>query len=250
MKFYTRRSTLIAAFILIPLLLSSVGPAFANDRFKSSQWTHRNYEYFTRKPANSQDPAGNTVEKNCSGNYEDYPDATARIRVKDNILGSKVTILIRRARPNTLYTYWLRLKGSDGASVSFGGSPLTNGGSTPLAASWSLYELLQATGSDNGKAYVANGVTTNGRGNAKLRIQLDFPLFGGAYPFQNMHGFDAQDPRYPESVESPSIYPVAIVDPRDPGIDAPFLIRMVSHCTDELGHGLTPGNREPWFDYP
>jgi hypothetical protein len=41
---------------------------------------------------------------------------------------------------------------------------------------------------------------------------------------------------------------MAIVDARE--IDAPFTLRIASHCTDDLSHGLTPGNREGWFDWP
>lgn len=243
--------TLHAKPLITALLAGSVAfgsfNAFAKDHSRGSGWLHNHYVPLTRLASDGGDPSGNTVDVQCSGSFS---NANARIGVRRNVLGSKVIIQIRHAKPNTLFTFWLRLKGEDSQGLSFGASPLTNGGSTPLAASWSLAELLAATGSGNGQPMVANGVTTNSRGHATFRVQLDFPLFAGAYPFQNMQAFDPDDPRYPDSVALPRIYPVAIVDPRDPGIDAPFMIRMVSHCTDGLGHGLTPGGREPWFDYP
>ena len=214
---------------------------------KKSGYRHHGYEPFTRLPADSTDPAGNSVLANCHGTFK---DATASFRVRDVAIGSQVTIRIQDARPDTLYTFWLRLQGTDSSGEGFGGSPLTGGGSTPLAASWSLPDLLAATGEGNGMLDVANGVTTDSNGNARFRVQLDFPFEGGAYPFQRMEKFNADDPRFPESDVGPRIFPVSIVDPREPNIDAPFLIRMVSHCTDELGHGLTPNAREPWFDFP
>jgi len=204
---------------------------------------------FSRMDPDSADPNGNTVNKNCSGNF---PAARAAIRVRSRGQRSRVKIWIRDAQPDSLYTFWLRLKGKTDAGVDFGGSPLTGGGSTPLAPSWALDSLLESTGSSdgvtNGTRSIANGVRTNSDGNANFSLHLDFPIFDGAYPFQHMENFDPDDSRYP--IDNPALHPVAIVNPEAPRISAPFLIRMVSHCTDELGHGLTPGAREPWFQYP
>lgn len=253
MKNYSSLKIILCALLLPPLIVScksSSSHDFKNHTASTNIPINLRYEHFTRKPADTNDPAGNNVAANCSGAGSPWPDATVSIETSDNDLGTGVFIRINNARPHTLYTYWLRLKGTDDKGESFGGSPLTGGGSTPLAPSWSLYDLLQATGAGNGKPHVANGVTTDEWGNATLNVQLDFALFGGAYPFQNMPNFNPQDSRYPDSVKTPAIYPVDIVDPRSEGVDAPFMIRMVSHCTDELAHGLTPGAREPWFDYP
>ena len=44
--------------------------------------------------------------------------------------------------------------------------------------------------------------------------------------------------------------PSPVVDPTDPNISGPFMIRVISHCTDQQGHGLSPAVREAWFQYP
>ena len=201
-------------------------------------------EDFERLDPTTPDPNGNTVGRNCGG---DFLDASAVVKISTAMGQSHVQIAINNARPETLYTVWLRLKGTDPQGNSFGGSPLTGGGSTPLAPSTLVPELLAATGEGNGTPVIANGVKTDGQGNGVLTVDLDFPIFNGAYPFQNLTNFDPTDPRLP--LENPQIYPVAIVIP-NAMIDAPFGLRVVSHCTDNLGHGLTPGAREPWFDWP
>ena len=71
-------------------------------------------------------------------------------------------------------------------------------------------------------------------------------MFGGAYPFHKIVGFDPTDERFPEGAR---LFPVAIVT-SDEGYDAPFMLRLVSHCTDNLSHGWLGGAREPWFDFP
>ena len=201
-------------------------------------------EGFVRLNPTTTDPNGNSVSGNCGG---DYLNASATVEITTIDGASSVQIKLKKARPDTLYTVWLRLKGTDAQGIDFGGSPLTGGGSTPLAPSTELDELLASTGAGNGSPTVANGVTTNHQGNGTLNVDLDFPIYNGAYPFQNFEGFDPADPRFP--LATPRIYPVAIVVP-DGSITAPFAMRIVSHCTDDLGHGLTPGAREPWFDWP
>ena len=201
-------------------------------------------EDFERLDPTTSDPDGNTVSGNCGG---DYLDASAVIKITTTLGQSLVQIAINDAQPETLYTVWLRLRGTDPQGNSFGGSPLTGGGSTPLAPSTQLPELLAATGEGNGTLAIANGVKTDAQGNGVLTVDLDFPIFNGAYPFQNLTDFDPTDPRLPS--ETPQIYPVAIVIPNDT-IDAPFGLRIVSHCSDNLAHGLMPGAREPWFDWP
>jgi len=55
---------------------------------------------------------------------------------------------------------------------------------------------------------------------------------------------------FPASLR-PVIPPTAIANPAEDGIGAPFLLRIVSHCLDGVGHGLlTDPDREPWFDWP
>jgi hypothetical protein len=93
-----------------------------------------------------------------------------------------------------------------------------------------------------------NGFITDEYGYADFEIDLDFPVVGGAYPFQKVSDvayFDLQAVR-PDAER----IPVPVVNPEDPNISAPFLLRIVSHCSDQLGHGLSPGEREAWFQYP
>jgi len=92
----------------------------------------------------------------------------------------------------------------------------------------------------NGDPFGGNPLT-GGNGNASFSTTLDFPL-NGAYPFQKFEGFDPTDERL--SAENPTIFPVAIVGP-----NGPYTLRIVSHCTDGLGHGLKSGDREWWFDW-
>lgn len=197
---------------------------------------------FMRMSVDSSDPNGNSVAANCGGSYE---DATASLDLVEQPGKTGVTITIANAKPNTLFTTWLRLKGTTDDGVSFGGNPLTGAGSTPLAPSSALPDLLAATGAGNGTEETPNGVRTDDDGNAVLQIDVDFPIDDGAYPFHKFADFDPDDERY--KAEVPSAHPVAIVNSATGDVDAPFMIRLVSHCTDNLAHGLEPAAREPWF---
>ncbi len=162
-----------------------------------------------------------------------------------------VTIMVADAEPNRLFTVWLWLKGTDANGNSFGGNPLSGKSGAPLAPSTAFTELRAATGAGNGVTEGANVFTTDANGNAIFTTTLDFPLFGGAYPFHKIEGFDPNDARFPEDAK---LYPVAIVssdqNSSGQGYDAPFMIRLASHCTDNLSHGWVAGAREPWFDFP
>ena len=183
---------------------------------------------FVRLPSNTTDPNGHNAGEHCGG---DFPAATAQIAISQMGDSSTVHIKINKARPETLYTTWLRLKGKTigEEAIEYGGSPLTGAGSTPLAASTALASLLSAA-EGLGVPEVANGFRTDAEGNGELVAELDFPILGGAYPFQ----------RHDESLA-----PLAITG----APFAPFMIRIASHCTDDLGHGVNAGNREPWFDW-
>jgi hypothetical protein len=115
---------------------------------------------------------------------------------------------------------------------------------TPLASGSALGDLndispwVDPAGADSS----ANSFTTDKNGNANTSISLDFPMVGGAYPFQDAIG------ERPGQEGSANV-PTAIVDPRT-GNGGPFLIRVISHCTDQKSHGLSPATREAWFQYP
>ena len=94
----------------------------------------------------------------------------------------------------------------------------------------------------NGGNDLSNGFWSDENGNALFVTELDFPMIGGAYPFQRFEGFDPTDERF--TAEEPRVFPVAIV-----GSGAPFTLRIASHCTDGVGHGLAAGPHEGWFDW-
>lgn len=203
-------------------------------------------EMFTRRGPDEVSPSGHSVFADCQLNNaaapEGWLDAWAQLVIDQEDGHSHVTIKVRKARPHTYFTVWLRLGGTDSSGNTFGGNPLTDGMATPLASSQTLPELLASTGAGNGNAQQPNGFTTNAAGNATFRTRVDFPIVAGAYPFQRFPGFDASDPRLPAA--APSIYPVAIAGPQ-----GPYTLRVVSHCTDGVGHGLQSGPREWWFDW-
>ena len=121
---------------------------------------------------------------------------------------------LRKAKPNHLYTGWLKLAGK---------SPLTGAGATPLAGTGDIQTIIGNANSTS--AAGANAFYTNAAGNATHSLTLDFHLSDGVYPFSDFDG--SKD---------------------DVGIgDTPFTIRVISHCTDLVQHGLTPGPHEPTF---
>jgi hypothetical protein len=138
--------------------------------------------------------------------------------------------------------------GPDGSVI--GGSPLTGGGATPFAPGSALDSMLHYTPPFPGSATPTNGFTTDSSGNATFSIGLDFPVVGGAYPFQKASAQAVADWQAAGGNATAERKPSPIVNPADPGISAPFLLRVISHCTDGLGHGLSPAKREAWFQYP
>ena len=207
---------------------------------------------FTRRPPGSTSGSGDTIEANCamdpSGNA--WQGATASLKIRQDGTASLVTIDVRDAIPNTVYDVWLRMRGNGPDGSQIGGSPMTGGAATALAPGSALDDLLAVSPPLAGTANPVNGFTTDGNGNADWVIDLDFPVVGGAYPFQN-----ASDGAVQNLIDAGSTWPLVripspVVNPVDPNISAPFLLRIVSHCTDGLTHGLSPATREAWFQYP
>ncbi|RMD62472.1 hypothetical protein D6833_06840, partial [Candidatus Parcubacteria bacterium] len=172
----------------------------------------------------------------------DWPDASATLELQQSDGRSTVAIEVKAAKPNTYYTVWVRLKGTRANGETYGGSPLTGAPATALAPTSELGNLLAAMGPGNGNTNNLNGFFTDKDGNGTFKIELDFPIVNGAYPFQKFAGFDPKDERFP--LDNPRIMPVPII-----GSGAPFTIRVASHCTDGVGHGLVPGPHEGWFDW-
>lgn len=201
-------------------------------------------------------PTGQSVAVECNSGNEGEPEtweaARATVRINERHGRSTLTFRIRNARPDTLYTAWLRILGTDSEGNSYGGSPLTGIPVTPLAPTDELPEQLAATLPNPGSNTLSNGVRTNRRGNGRLTIRVDFPLSSGAYPFQRFPDWEANKGDIaltnPVNVERlggqpAAIKPVAIVD----GSQAPATLLIASHCVDDTGHGLLPGPHENWF---
>ncbi len=119
----------------------------------------------------------------------DWQDATAALEIKQKGAGSSVEIEVKGAVPNTLFTVWLRIQGGDGWNRDVNdnqGSPLTGGGATPLASGTDL-DALNAISpwiDPAGASSSANSFTTDAHGEGEFEIDVDFPVIGGAYPFQ------------------------------------------------------------------
>jgi hypothetical protein len=181
--------------------------------------------------------SGLGVAARCGGTWD---NATASLKVKQVGAGSQVEIELEGGRPNTLYTIWLRLQGTVTATgASFGGSPMTGEPVTALAPGSAIPELIEYTAPNPGSPMAVNGFTTDANGNGEFMTALDFPLVGGAYPFNLAPAFNAVA----------GFPPVAIVNP-GAGVSGPFLLRIATHCSDGLAHGLNPGVIESWFDWP
>lgn len=202
-------------------------------------------EVFERRGPDEVSPSGNSVYADCQdgdGAPEGWLDATASLQIKQADGSSRITIRVRDAKPGAYYTVWLRLGGTDSEGDTFGRNPVTGGRATPLAATGDLPDLLASTGSGNGNDDQPNGFRTDARGHAVFRTVVDFPILAGAYPFQRFADWDPTDERLP--IDDAAIYPVAIAGPQ-----GPYTLRIVSHCTDDVGHGLQSGPREWWFDW-
>ncbi|MEM1264406.1 MAG: hypothetical protein AAGI50_00120 [Pseudomonadota bacterium] len=171
-----------------------------------------------------------------------WAEATAHLTVSQDATSSVVTVSMENGRPDTLFTIWLMLAGKDAAGESFGGSPIIKTGATALVPTTLLEEAIHIMKNPNSTA--SNGFTTDADGNGSVTVALDFPLIGGAYPFQRYEGFDPADPAFTR--ETPRAVPVPI-----PGksAGAPFTLRLASHCGDNLHNGLVAGQHEPWFNW-
>ncbi len=259
---FIRLSCLVIGIVWTNTLVARPEPIlneyFEKSTGKSSNLVSLNLflnENFRRYDAASPSNSGHTVIDECGGTFdgEDYQgQLPASARLTSVQIGGRtyLRIVLKNAKPDSLYTAWLRVKGLDQDGNAFGGSPLTNGGATPLAPGSKLDELEAISPWNNpGSANLANGFQTDGNGYGRLILRLDFPLIGGSYPFNKISRSSLENIRNLQNASAKAI-PVAIVNPRDSHVDSPFAIRIVSHCQDGLGHGLSPANRETWFDWP
>ena len=161
--------------------------------------------------------------------------------------GSTAEIEVEGAVPDTLFTVWLRIRGGSNWNTDVNGSlgsPLTGGGSTPLAPGSALDDLnaISPWVDPAGASSSINSFTTDADGDAAFKVDLDFPIVGGAYPFHatttSRPGFESV-PNVGYAIPTPDISP-----------GTPYLVRVVSQCSDQVSHGLSPAVREAWFQYP
>jgi hypothetical protein len=200
----------------------------------------------SRRAPDSTSGSGHTVEANCFGATElgtlYGQEATATLEIEQNGSGSSVEIEVEDAIPNTHFTVWLRIKG--GAGFNDAGSPWTGGGATPLCSGTEHADLNAYSPWNNAAGTTAplcNSFYTDATGKAKFKTDVNFPVVGGAYPFQQAGGASSRPGH-----DGHADVPTAIVDPRT-GNGGPFMIRVISHCTDQSNHGLSPAVREAWF---
>lgn len=216
--------------------MCATGPAFAGDGDVID-------DDMSRRPAGSKSGSQHKVEDNCGG--PDYQGATAKLNIAQSGSGSTVGIEIEDAVPYTHFTVWLRVKG--GSGFNDGGSPWTGGGATPLCSGTEFADLNAISPWNNAAGDTdphCNSFFTDGDGVGTFKTSVNFPVVGGAYPFQQAGGASARPGH-----DGHADVPTAIVDPRT-GNGGPFMIRVVSHCIDGANHGLSPSAREAWFQYP
>jgi hypothetical protein len=222
-----QRDVLQTALITTALLLSAGCPTVDGSDEEPPVTTDG---VFVRADPLAESPSGHLMAVECSDDQQTWTDATATIQVEQTSETTRVQIDVVDARPTTLFTAWLRLRGTDPETgETFGGNPITDKGSTPLAPTSELPDLI-ALSESVGASEAANAFTTDGNGTAQYSIELDFPMIGGAYPFDR---HDAE------------LEPVDIVG----APLAPFMIRLASHCQDGLAHGVLQGDREIWFNW-
>ncbi|HIB53550.1 MAG TPA: hypothetical protein EYN18_01415 [Nitrospirales bacterium] len=193
------------------------------------------------------------VETAC-GLSSAWPDSSAKANIKQGDGSTKITVKVKDTVPDVFWTVWIRLAGESPLAVT----GMSQMGSTPMAPIAAINDLAAATPDGNlsddafavntgdngaGSDNVINGFFTDANGAGRLKLELDFPLIKGAVPFHEVND---------------DFSPVAIGT--DPVV--PFTLRIVSHCIDNVGHGLVPGgqldpeteqplstNHEIWFEW-
>ncbi|MGA0347581.1 MAG: hypothetical protein ACO3N9_13710 [Alphaproteobacteria bacterium] len=231
---------------IITLCLFS-GPAIADLSIENE---------LSRIPADKKSGSGHSVLELCPNaqSTKGWPDAKANLHLEQSGSASRLKIVVEAAVPDTLFTVWLRLAGSSpgnevGEDKRIGPNPMNGGGATALVHSKYLDQTLLQSPPFPGTENAKNSFKTNMNGSAVFVANLDFPILGGAYPFQRASTAAVMNLREAGSKWPLVRTPAPIVNPSEPSIKAPFLLRIVSHCQDNLAHGLSPSKREPWFQW-
>ncbi len=183
------------------------------------------------------------VEETACGLSSAWPNSFAKATIRQSDGRTKITVKVKESVPDVLWTVWIRMAGE--SPLAFNG--MSRMGSTPMAPIAAINDLASVTPDGNiddnafpigtgdngeGSDNVINGFFTDTDGNGRLKIALDFPLIRGAVPFHEVND---------------SFSPVAI----GTGPLVPFTLRIVSHCEDNVGHGLVPGGQlDPETEQP
>lgn len=173
---------------------------------------------------------------------DNWADAAAHLTIRQSAVASEVTVVLENARPDTLFTLWVRPMGKTPDGAMFGGNPLMKIPGVAMIPATELPRAVAMIKSPSGNA--SNGFMSDANGNGSVTLKVDFPIVGGAYPFDRFQDFDAQNAVYNQT--PPRAIPVAVVGK---AAGAPFTIRLTSHCADNLSHRLVAGPHEAWFDW-
>lgn len=223
--------------------------SFLSLGFAQQVWT---VEY-RQVPADFKMPTGQSIAIECQDEGAEYPyspydwpDRKATMTIEQYATTTNIHIEMTGVKANNYYTMWLRLLGTDAQGTMYSGNPLIGIPGTPLLPSTELDEALAFTGKGNAKVGLSNGFWSDENGNAIFSTTVDFPMIGGVYPFHKFENFDATDARFtsPFKEDAPLAHPVAIAS-----TNAPFTLRIASHCESNKNFGLFPGPHEGWFDW-
>ena len=142
----------------------------------------------------------------------DYSNAAGWIEIEAEGGATEINIELEGAVPNMLHTVWVKLDGI---------SPVTGKPATAAVASEDFAAMLAITPPNAGSPDVPNGFYTDSEGEGEIEVELDFHLLE-SYPFPS------------------GDVPLG---------GGPWSVAVVSHCVDNLGHGLLPGPHEHTYDW-
>jgi hypothetical protein len=157
---------------------------------------------------------------------------SASIEIKEATDRTRGSIILTNTLPSTYFTVVI---GLDKAS------PITQQTYTPLVPMAKVESMVDTTPywalmlgpysgqGDYGTGFPVqpNGFFTDVQGNGRFDFDVDYPLVRGFVPFDRITAAD---------------FGTLVAN------KTPFIVRVVSHCLDNFGHGLVHSTVENWFD--
>ena len=159
----------------------------------------------------------------------DFTHAAATAEIEERADDTtRVTIRVFNAKPSHIYTIWLKLDGVSPVAPVMGATPLAStDGLSNIIANTSLVGPAEA--STTAIFQGGNAFYTDANGNGSLTVFLDFRLSLDIYPFSRVPPLGT----YPD-------FPLS---------SNPFAFRVISHCQDNVQHGVFAGVlHEPTFE--